>query len=577
MDFMSLYQKYRPKCFSDIVGQEYVVQTLINSIKLNHVCHAYIFSGPKGVGKTTIAKLFSKAINCKFFSFDICGKCESCLKISQNNTLDIYELDAASNSSVEDVRKILENVNYIPSEMKYKVYIIDEAHMLSINAWNAFLKTIEDPPKYAVFIFATTEIQKIPSTIISRCQSFDFSLITDSQIRGMLIKVCEKEKINITNDALDLLSFLSEGSARDSLSFLEQLQLYTNNTIDVNSINKMFGLIDIRNKLSFLNKIFYKKFDEVFIDIEDFRNRGINFSKLLFDIINIFLDKLIYLKTNDSNLLKILSRLNVDSVPFCEDWLLKAINIAQKIYADIKNSSDPYFNFRFFIVSIINLNKQNSSNDVSHTIKENKNKKTFEISPDGLIDMDKKSFDISSIVDIKEIKFEKNAKLGTNEVNFSNNTEQKKVAFDKTSLSLSLDDIFISIIKNANKDLTNSAMKIFSSLKELCDLNEHISYLSNAISVAFACETGMIVVFNDQLDADYLNENFTNVYFLKEIEKLFNKPFYIVGGTKQLIKKNIEKAKKDNKKYSVPDIKILEKIKENPDPINLAAMEIFKG
>ena len=166
-DNVSLYQKYRPKCFKEIIGQDVVVKTLVNSIKLNRIGHVYIFAGPKGIGKTTIAKIFSKAINCENFNDDICNKCENCKLINENNTTDILELDAASNSGVENIRMILENLKFLPVNLKYKVYIIDEAHMLSNSAWNALLKTLEEPPLNVVFIFATTEPHKIPTTILN--------------------------------------------------------------------------------------------------------------------------------------------------------------------------------------------------------------------------------------------------------------------------------------------------------------------------------------------------------------------------------------------------------------------------
>ena len=203
MKHSSLYQKYRPKNFSEIVGQNHVIKTLVNSIKLDSIGHAYIFSGPKGVGKTTIAKIFSKAINCLNFKDDICDECENCQIIASNDTTDILELDAASNNGVDDVRRILDNTKFLPVNLKYKVYIIDEAHMLTNSSWNAFLKTLEEPPMNVVFIFATTEFHKIPQTIVSRCQCFEFNRLTDKQIHDLIVYVNEKEKIKATKSAID--------------------------------------------------------------------------------------------------------------------------------------------------------------------------------------------------------------------------------------------------------------------------------------------------------------------------------------------------------------------------------------
>jgi DNA polymerase-3 subunit gamma/tau len=173
MSHKAFYRKYRPCCFNDIIGQNHIITTLKNAIKLNRINHAYIFCGPKGIGKTSIAKIFARAVNCLHpIDGDICQECENC-KLA-NTDMDILELDAASNNGVDDVRKIISNVQFRPMQLKYKVYIVDEAHMLSVAAWNSFLKTIEESPEYAIFIFATTEMHKIPSTVVSRCQYFQF-------------------------------------------------------------------------------------------------------------------------------------------------------------------------------------------------------------------------------------------------------------------------------------------------------------------------------------------------------------------------------------------------------------------
>ena len=229
---IAFYRKYRPKNFSEIIGQKFVIKTLTNSIIKNKKSHAYIFSGPKGVGKTSIAKIFSKAVNClESDNGDCCNKCDNCILIDKGQAVDVVELDAASNNGVGEVRNIIDTVGYLPNSLKYKVYIIDEAHMLSNAAWNAFLKLVEDPPEYLIFIFATTEPYKFPPTIISRCQRYNFLKLNNLELKEYLLKISEKENIKIDDSSLNKISELSDGSLRDGCSLLDQLDSYTNSNI----------------------------------------------------------------------------------------------------------------------------------------------------------------------------------------------------------------------------------------------------------------------------------------------------------------------------------------------------------
>ena len=223
MAYISLYRKYRPKKFEDVVGQEVVVKILKNSIKENKIAHAYIFAGPRGVGKTSIAKIFSKAVNCLNPIYgDLCENCDVCSN-DTDNEIDIIEIDAASNNGVDEIREIRNSIKLMPTRLKYKVYIIDEVHMLSISAFNALLKTLEEPPSHAIFILATTEVNKIPSTVISRCQKFDFEKITPKLIEKQLNKILELEnKIN-SDKIVKLIDKISEGGIRDAINLLDQI------------------------------------------------------------------------------------------------------------------------------------------------------------------------------------------------------------------------------------------------------------------------------------------------------------------------------------------------------------------
>ncbi len=285
MEYKVLYRKYRPDNFDNIVDQDYIITILNNSIKNNKISHAYIFSGPRGTGKTSTAKVFAKAINCMNpTEKGPCGICNMC-KMFNNNT-DIIELDAASNNGVDEIREIIENVKLAPSYSKYKVYIIDEVHMLTTNAFNALLLTLEEPPSNVVFILATTNIENVPITILSRCQRFDFKKIGYDALVNRLKYVCEQEKINITEDAIGEIARLSDGGMRDALSILDQVQ-QENKIVDLDTIQKIYGIVPNKLIENLIEKFDEKNIDEIIKCINDFQNLGVNYKTLVKYTINI--------------------------------------------------------------------------------------------------------------------------------------------------------------------------------------------------------------------------------------------------------------------------------------------------
>ncbi len=298
--YQALYRKWRPLLFEDVVGQDHVSETLKNSIKTERIAHAYLFCGTRGTGKTSSAKIFSRAVNCtNSQDGNPCNECDSCRGILDGSIMDVYEMDAASNSGIDNIREIREEVNYSPTSCKYKVYIVDEAHMLTTEAFNALLKTLEEPPGHVIFILATTEPHKIPATIHSRCQRFDFRRIGISDIERRLNKIVKEEEISITTDALELVAELADGSMRDGLSILDQCIAFAKDGLRYDDVVDIVGVADRKVLFSAANSIAEYDSKSALNIIDDFLKKGKEAPNFIEELIGHF-RSLMICKSTDS-------------------------------------------------------------------------------------------------------------------------------------------------------------------------------------------------------------------------------------------------------------------------------------
>ena len=311
MAYQALYRKYRPSNFDEVVGQTHIIQTLKNAIIQNRIAHAYLFCGPRGTGKTSIAKIFAKTLNCTNSQDAPCGICENCKMAANGSHPDIIEIDAASNNGVDEVRNLIDKVKYAPMQGKYKIYIIDEVHMMTSGAFNALLKTIEEPPAHVIFIFATTEPNKVLPTIISRCQRFDFNKVSVNDIKYRLSVVCKNEGIEIDQDGLTLIAQLADGGMRDALSILDQCVAYCTSHIDVNDIRKIYGVITSEDIGQLFSSVYKKDVDSFIKDIQKYSDMGMDIKRLTADFIHMLKDSLILDYSENSTLV---SDMNKDMI-----------------------------------------------------------------------------------------------------------------------------------------------------------------------------------------------------------------------------------------------------------------------
>ena len=355
MAYKALYRTYRPQTFEEVAGQKHIIRTLRNALATNKIAHAYLFCGPRGTGKTTMAKLFAKALNCEEGIGNQCNHCSNCLEVIEGSHPDVIEIDAASNNGVEQVRDLIDKVNYLPLKGKYKVYIIDEVHMMTTNAFNALLKTLEEPPAHVIFILATTEPHNIIPTILSRCQRYDFTKVSDGDIEERMMTILEKEGVQYDKEAVRAIISLADGGMRDALSILDQILAYSNNTLSVEDVYSIFGLLSTKEKVNLIKDITAGDVTRTLGKVKSFTEAGIDIKRLTEDLLEILKDVLIYKKTKDEN--ELTKLVEQDAAALAESIETRKINemisTFLKLQIDFKTASNVKTMFEIALLKLL--------------------------------------------------------------------------------------------------------------------------------------------------------------------------------------------------------------------------------
>lgn len=387
MSYLVTARKWRPQRFDEVVGQEHITTTLKNALKSNRLAHAYIFTGSRGVGKTTTARILAKAINCRNpIDYEPCNQCDICKSINEFQSLDIIEIDGASNRGIDDIRNLRESVKYPPSVGRYKVYIIDEVHMLTTESFNAFLKTLEEPPSHTIFIFATTDIHKVPLTIISRCQRFDFKRINLNIIKEQLKKIADAEGIKINDQALTIIAKKSDGAMRDAQSYFDQIVAFCGNEVDSYTVAKVLNIIDQEVYFKISDAIIQKNYQTAFDIIELIHNNGWDFTDFIEGLIEHFRNILSVLITEKTDLLET-AEIYLPKYLECKNTysrsdVLRILNFLIKSQPELKFSNNKKIKVEILLSHLIGLQNSTTISELlnelkSQTINSEDKKKTL--------------------------------------------------------------------------------------------------------------------------------------------------------------------------------------------------------
>lgn len=514
MSYKALYRTYRPTTFNEVYGQDHIVKTLTNALKENKIAHAYLFCGPRGTGKTTMARLFAKALNCQKGFGHQCNICPNCLAINEGTHPDVIEIDAASNRGIDDIRDLINKVKYAPIRGKYKVYIIDEVHMMTPEAFNALLKTLEEPPENVVFILATTEPYKLMPTILSRVQRYDFSKVNDQDLLANLIRVCDKEGIVYNSEALNLIVSLSDGGVRDSLSLLDQAIAYSGNTLSVKIVQELFGLSSLDEKINILNSIKNGDIMACTNKLDELVKHGVDIKRLTSDLIEVLKDILIYQTTKDINILKVLPKDKVQSIKIKKEQIFKMLDILVETYAQYRyvNNIKSLLEISFLKLASSFIKNDDNEIDEKKNLQDYQNVKKEEKASFTSKVIEKEKFDVPTFLD-----------------------EGDSYYLDE--------DETINIMQQGDKIEKNRIITLWNQLDEYIDIDNIAPYviaLKNCVPRIVAKNT-IVLETNFQTTANKIRIKKNQKGFKSLIEKITGKEYTILVLTRS---ESIERVQK---------------------------------
>lgn len=559
MAYQALYRKYRPSNFDEVVGQQPIIQTLKNAIVQNRIAHAYLFCGPRGTGKTSIAKIFAKMLNCEDESNKPCGKCTNCKMVQNGSHPDIIEIDAASNNGVDEVRNLIDKVKYAPMQGKYKVYIIDEVHMMTTGAFNALLKTIEEPPAHVVFILATTEPNKVIPTIISRCQRFDFNKVSQKDIEKRLSIVCKEEKIEIDPEAISLIAQLADGGMRDSLSILDQCIAYCSSNITVDNVREIYGVLTTSDIGKLFEHLYAHEVDALIQQIQECSDKGMDLKRLTSDFITLLKESIILDYSSNSQLV---SNTHKEVI---EKYLLKSpspfrFNVLNELM-DVFNKYNYASNVLDYLETALLKSISNSyeiKSKTTHDVIEDsdrENKENFAKSSDLSYDLTSEK----SEIDKKVPKNSENTGISELKTISDVSRETLKEVENKDSKIILNDEYILQLLVGANKtERKIDTAKMDERNMYLADL-EYAKYANSLRNIAIVAsgDKYIVVAVRSELEAKEINE------------------MQLTQGFEDFMEQVLGKAKKIFAIDHIQQTRVLEEFKERmiqgtlPEPVDV--------